>query len=160
MAQAAVKIKEPGIAPERDIPAIRRFQEPDLCEHGGWIMERMKKTYPQHNDRYLANWLRGLIEPSDNLFLYREHAVAFAQRVRTFQLNPIPIVWERFVWAEDPQNPEHVASAADFYNEFLQWAKSQEIDKIIVAESSDVPLDTIKERLGRLYELRMTFAKV
>jgi hypothetical protein len=129
-------------------------------EHGGWIMERMKRMYPMHNDRYLANWLRGLIEPSEYLFLYREHAVALAQRIQTFQLNPVPVIWERFVWAENPGDTDQVASAADFYNEFLRWAKTQEIDKIIVAESTDVPPEMIKDRLGRLYELRMMFAKV
>lgn len=154
MPQAALKI-EPV-----EFPPIRRFQEPDLVEHGGWIMDRVKRMYPHLNDRHLANWLRGLIEPSEYLFLYREHAVALAQRVQVFQLNPVPIIWERFVWAEDPQHEEHVLSAADFYNEFLRWAKTQQIDKIIVAESSDVPPEMIKDRLGRLYDMHMTFAKV
>ena len=139
---------------------IRRFSEADLSEHGGWIMKRLMERYPQHNERSIANFLRGLLNSNEHLFLYQDHAVALAQVVRTFTLEALPVVQERFVWAEDPNNVLHVNAAAVFYERFADWAKSMETDKIVVEEMTDVPHEKIKEKLGRLYTAPLTFARV
>lgn len=139
---------------------IRRFSEADLSEHGGWIMARLIERYPHHNERAIANFLRGLLASNEHLFLYQEHAVALAQVVRTFTLDALPIVQERFVWAQDPNNALHVNAAAAFYDRFVDWAKSMEIDKIVVEEMTDVPHEKIKEKLGRLYSAPLTFARL
>lgn len=139
---------------------IRRFSEADLSEHGGWIMARLMARYPQKNERALATFLRGVINSNEYLFLYQEHAVALAQQIRTFDLEAEPIVQERFVWAEDPENALHQACAAAFYDEFLRWAASMQITKIVVEEMTDVPHEKIKEKLGRLFTAPLTFARV
>jgi hypothetical protein len=139
---------------------IRRFSEADLSQHGGWIMRRLMERYPHHNERAIANFLRGLLASNEHLFLYNDHAVALAQVVRTFSLEATPIVQERFVWAEDPDNVLHINSAAAFYDWIANWAKSMDIDKIVVEEMTDVPHEKIKEKLGRLFTAPLTFARI
>lgn len=139
---------------------VRRFQEADLRQHGGWIMQRLIERFPHHNERFMAGWLTQLIVSNEYLFLYQNHAVGLAQRVFTHTLDAMPIVQERFVFAEDAQNALHVQAAASMYGEFHRWAKSQGIDKIIVEEMTDVPHDQIKPYLGRLFTTQIIFARV
>jgi hypothetical protein len=154
MPQPALKILE------TTPPAIRRFSTADLSKHGGWVMQRLLKKYPTRDERFMANFLNGLIYSNECLFLYQDHAVALAQVVNTYSLESKPLVQERFVWCEDPDNALYVADAAHFYDEFARWAKDQRLDKIIVQESSDVPHEKIKDRLGRLYQAQLTFARL
>jgi hypothetical protein len=139
---------------------IRRFQLPDLAQHGGWIMKRLIDRYPHQTERAMAGWLTGLISSNECLFLYQEHAVALAQLVNTYSLELKPVVQERFVFAEDASNELHIDMASNFYDEFSRWTKSMSIDKLIVEEMSDVPHEKIKERLGRLFTTQLTFARV
>ena len=101
-------------------------------------------------------WLKGVIYSNEYLFLYQEHGCACAQTVREETLGGVPVVRERFVFAEDGFQAE----AASFYGEFLQWAKNQQITTMIVEEMTDVPHDLIKERLGRLFERKQIFARI
>jgi hypothetical protein len=140
--------------------AIRRFQTPDLSKHGGWMLPRLCKAYPLISEGRIAGWLQGLIYSNEFLFLYQDHAVALAQRFFPDALQSIPVITEKFVFVENPEDPEQQASAALFYDEFHRWAKNQGILTIIVEELSDVPHDTIKERLGRLYTRQQTFARL
>ena len=154
---AVAALKEPVV---EITPAVRRFSTADLSQHGGWIMKRLDERFPGHTERYFAGWLNGLIYSNECLFLYQEHGVALAQVVNTFSLELKPVVQERFVWAENPENVLHVNAAAHFYDNFAQWATSMQIEKIIVEEQSDVPHEKIKEHLGRLYTAQLTFARV
>jgi len=154
MAQPALKILE------TTPPAIRRFSSADLNTHGGWIMKRLMTKYTTRDERFMANFLNGLLYSNECMFLYQDHAVAMAQVVNTYSLELKPVVQERFVWCEDPNNALHVIDAAYFYDNIAQWARSMQIEKIVVQESSDVPHEKIKERLGRLYTAQLTFAKV
>lgn len=140
--------------------AIRRFEIADLSEHGGWIMERLLKIYPHMNERGVAGWLRGIVASADFLFLYHPNAVALAQTVQYDPLDPKMVVREAFVWAKDPENKAHVAAAAEFYEKFTQWAKAQMLDVVIVEERTDVPHDTIKDKLGRVFTKQQNFARV
>lgn len=139
---------------------IRRFEEPDLCTHGAWIMKRLQERYPHQNDRALATYLRGLFASNEYLFLYQDHAVGLAQVVRMYTLESTAIVQERFVWAQDPKNALHIAAAASFYDEFHRWASSMQVSKIMVEEWSDVPHEKIREKLGRLFTMQSVFARV
>lgn len=138
---------------------IRRFEEPDLCKHT-WIMARMQTRYPQHNERSLATFLRGLFFNNEYLFLYHDYGCALAQVIRTFTLEAEPIVQERFVWAADPENALHVAAAAEFYSEFERWAKGLGVSKILVEDWSDVPHEKVREKLGRIFTMQLAFARV
>ena len=138
---------------------IRRFYEADLCKHT-WIMARLMERYPQQNERALATFLRGLLASNEHLFLYNDHGCALAQMVRTFTLEAEPVVQERFVWCEDPNNVLQTTAAAEFYAEFERWAKSLGASKLIVEEWTDVPHDRIREKIGRLFTQQMIFARV
>ena len=138
---------------------IRRFQEPDLCKHT-WIMKRLTERFPHHNERSLATFLRGLFASNEYLFLYSDTGCALAQVISTFTLEAEPIVQERFVWCEDPNNALQVAAAAEFYSTIEHWAKGMGVSKMIVEDWSDVPHEKIREKLGRLFTTQMIFARV
>lgn len=140
------------------VAAIRRFQLPDLDRHP-WLIERFRLAHPHLSDPLIRSWLRGIIYSNEFLFLYQDHAVALAQTL-TPNLAPKSILVERFCWAEDPKNVEHVALATEFYGEFAHYAKQKGIEEITVEVLTDVPHDSIKEKLGRLFTQQRTFARV
>ena len=146
--------------PVREVSAIRRFEIPDLARHGGWLMGRLTKAYPHLTDREIQGWLRALIYNNECRFLYQENSVGMAQVVLNHTMTPRPVITERFVFAENKDDPAHVAQAANFYDEFARWAKNKSADTILVEELSDVPHELIKERLGRLFTRQQTFARV
>jgi hypothetical protein len=158
----AVATKMPNAAAVEGNPAIagpapvRRFDMADLQKHGGWVMKRLQKARPTLGEPQIMAWLKGLIYSNEHLFLYQEHGVALAQTVREETLDGKPIVRERFVLAEEG----HAEAAAEFYTEFLQWAKNQGVTTILVEEMTDVPHDLIREKLGRLFERKQVFARV
>ena len=143
-----------------DIPAMRRLQTADLTEHGAWILERLLKQHPNHNQRSIIGWLHGLTDSNEHLFLYQPHAVCLAERVFTYTLDAKPLVFERFVFCEDKDNALHQMEASWFYPEMLRWAKQAGIDKVFVMEKSDVPDDMVRKRVGRVHEVKQFFARV
>ena len=144
----------------REVPPIRRFEIPDLSRHGSWLMGRLTKAYPYLTDRELQGWLRGLIYNPECLFLFQDNSVGMAQVVLNYTLTPKPVIYERFVFAEDKTNQAHLEQAADFYVEFERWAKNKSVETILVEELTDVPHEMIKERLGRLFTRQQVFARV
>lgn len=154
MPAAAVKIEPAPIG----IP--RRFSVADLNGHGGWVLRRLQKSYPEVHERVIAGWLRAYIDSNEHLFLYLPNAVALAERVNSLELDGKPVVMERFVWAVDKANPDHVAEAASFYGHFAEWAKRMGCGILIVDESSDVPRDVIHDRFGRLYERKQQYVRL
>jgi hypothetical protein len=156
MAEAAL-----AVAPVVDLGAVRRFELPDLDYHVSWFMARFLKAYPHLNERQAIGMLRSVIYQNDYMMLFHDNGVALAQTMSAHALDANPVIWERFVWARDPKNPSHVAACAQFYDRFKTWAKNQGINIIHVEESSDVPRDMIKERLGgRLMETVQRFARL
>ena len=141
-------------------PTIRRFDTADLSTHGAWILPRMVATYPHLNERAAASLLQTVNYSNEWRFLYQDHSVALAQVMAAHSLSARPVVHERFVWCEDKENKEWVKAAAEFYTEFLRWAKSLSAEAIIVEENSDVPHEMIKEKLGRIYTRQQQFARV
>lgn len=148
------------ILPVRDPTPIRRLELADLSRHGIWLVARLLSAYPHLTQRELQGWLRGIVTSNEFLFLYQENSVALAQLIRNMTLTPKPIIYERFVFAEDKDNPAHIAQAAAFYGEIGRWAKTQSVENILVEEMTDVPHDQIKEYLGRLYTRQQVFARV
>lgn len=153
MAELAEKI-------EYQPPAIRRFYTADLTEQGSWILARLLKAYPNQNQRSVVGWLNGVIDQNEFLCLYMPHAVCFAERISTDRLSSKMVVREIFVWCENPENALHVRNAAEFYPFMARWAKEQGIDKVIVCEKSDVPIDKVREKFTRLHEFKTMFARV
>ena len=142
-----------------ELPAIRRFELGDLSRHGGWLIPRLVTALELPEQR-LGGWLRSMIDNNEHLFLTQDHSVALAEMQRANGLADKPIVRERFVLAENPDDVEHVKEAAGFYDEFHRWAKNLGAEIILVEELTNVPHDMIKEKLGRIFSRQQQFARV
>lgn len=153
MAAAAEKIEM-----SQDIP--RRFEMPDLARDAGWVLARLLKVYKHLNEQQMAGWLRGIVYHNEFLFLWLPNAVALAQVERGHTLSPRPVVREHFVWAHDPQNPRHLAQAAQMYDRIREWAKQQDAGVIIVGEQTDVPAAQLEQIFTRVLERKQKFVRV
>lgn len=142
-----------------ELPAIRRFDLGDLSRHGAWLVPRLVAALELPEQR-LGAWLRGMVDTNEHLFLTQDHSVALAEMQRANGLADKPIVRERFVLVEDIKNVEHIREAAGFYDEFRRWAKNLGAEIILVEELSNVPLEMIKEKLGRIFTRTQQFARV
>ena len=150
MALPAIQMEEIGPL------EVRRFNAADLSKHGGWIMRRLLKAFPHQNERGLAGWLRETINSNTSLFLYMDHGVALFQVVSANSLEHKPMVYERFVFAEEGYVPE----VSKLYDEVGKWAKSMGVEKIVVRVLSDIDEILIKDILGRLYTQTQLVARV
>lgn len=139
---------------------IRRFQLPDIDRHARWLMPRMLQAYPHLDGRGVLGFVNGLIYSNEYLFLYQPHSVALAQMMSAHTLSPKAVVWERFVWVEDRDDKTQIEEAAGFYDEMHRWAKATGCETIIVEEATDVPHETIKQHLGRIFTRQQQFARV
>ena len=154
MAEPALKLVE------KPAPEIRRFDTADLSKHGKWLVPRMIQHFPHMNERAVATFLQTILWNNEYLFLYSETGVALAQVMHAHTLDGKPIVYERFVWVEDPKNAEQIKQAAEFYTSIYRWAKSMSADVIIVEENTDCPHDLIKDKLGRIFQRTQQFARL
>src|ERR1700675_4603352 len=132
MAEPALKIVE------TPAPTIRRFDTADLSQHGKWIVPRMTQTYPHMNERAVATFLQNVLWNNEYLILYQDTGVALAQVMSSHTLHAKPVIYERFVWCENKEDKQQVKNAAEFYTEFLRWAKRLSADVMIVEENTDV----------------------
>jgi len=141
---------------------VRRFELPDLYQHGGWIKTRLLTKFPHLNEVSIIGWLKSALYDHSSLFLYQEHSVALAQTLKLHTLEPAPVVHERFVWCKDPKDPDHQAEAAVFYERFLAWAKHQSCSAMIIEEASDVPHELIIKKLGdkRIMNRQQAFVRL
>jgi hypothetical protein len=151
---AVAALKEPE--QEAPPPNIRRFSMGDLSTHGAWLLKRLLNAYPQLNEKYVAGWLRGMLDSNEYLFICTESAVALFQTLSVHSLENKPWIWERFVFCKEG----YVMDGAECYKRCHEWAKSMGVEQIIVEQLSDVPHEVIKEALGRLYTRQQIFARV
>lgn len=143
------------------VPAdIRRFGIADLSAHGGWILKRLLPLYPDVPERFIGGWLNGLIGDNEHLFLYQKRAVALAQVVSVPGLKPGKMVQERFVWVEDKNDKNQIEFAADFYLNFAEWGRGMRAERIICCENTDVPKSLIEARIGRLFDTKISYARL
>lgn len=154
MSEAALKIEphEPAF--------MRRFELADLSRHGPWLMKRFAMKLPDIPERQVAGYLNGLLTSNEHTFLYQDHAVALAQVVHSFGIKSAKIVQERFVWVENREDKAQLEAAADFYLMFKEWAKRLDAERIFVCEDSDVPKSLIEVRLGRLFDTKISHARM
>ena len=138
----------------------RRFTVPDLETHGPWLLDRMCEVHKHMSPRVAGNFLRGLVYANDFMFLFLPGAVGLAQVSRDISFDPIPVVRERFVWCRDRRNEEYQAQALTLYDEFAKWARHQGCETMYVLESSDVPPEKVKDRIGRLFLRQQQFVRL
>lgn len=154
MAEAAlnIEIREPA--------AVRRFEVADLSRHGPWLLKRFAAKFPDLDEKQIGGYLRGLTAANGSQFLYQENAVALAEVTYSAGIKRAMIVQERFVWVEDRTDKEQLDNAADFYDQIKAWAKGLGAERMIVCEDSDVPKTLIEARLGRLFDTKISHARV
>ena len=145
---------------ERAPASTRRFELADLSQHGAWLLKRFAAKFPDMTDNTIAGYLQGLLYSNEHLFLYQDNAVGLAQLVYSAGIRPVKVVQERFVWIQDRNNKEWCENAADFYLEFRQWGKLQGAERIIACEDSDVPKALIEARIGRLFDTKISHARI
>ena len=156
MSEAVLKIEEKLHEPA----FVRRFELADLSEHGPWLMKRFAAKLPDVHEGRIAGYLRGLLYDNEHMFLYQPNAVALAQMIHTPGIKAGKIVQERFVWVQDREDKQQLDFAADFYLHMRTWAKRQDTERIIVCEDTDVPKSLIEARLGRLFDTKISHARV
>lgn len=154
MAEAALKIeiREPAV--------VRRFEVADLSRHGPWLMKRFAAKFPDLSEQAIGGYLRGLTTANACQFLYQDHAVALAEVAYSSGIKRSMIVQERFVWVEDRTDKEQLENAADFYCQMQTWAKGMGAERMILLEDSDVPKTLIEARIGRLFDTKISHARV
>jgi hypothetical protein len=154
MAEPALKIEA------RELAFVRRFEIADLSKHGPWLLKRFQAIFPDMSESAIAGYLRGILYSNEHLFLYQDNAVALAQLVYTAGIKPTKVVQERFVWVADRNDKDQVESAADFYLHFQMWGRRQGSDRMFVLENSDVPKALVEVHLGRLFDVKISHARI
>ncbi len=131
-----------------------------MDRHAKWFMPRFLSEFPHLNERSAIGFLRGIIYSNEFLFLCQEHSVALAQLMLSGGLGPDPIVWERFVWVEDPTDASQLQAAAFFYPRIVKWAKSMGCSVVHVEERTDVPHELIRGQVGKVSETIQKYVRV
>ena len=148
------------VAPPPVIGAdVRRFELPDMDRHARWFMPRFLTEFPHLNERSAIGFLRGIIYSNEFLFLFQEKGVALAQAMGSGGLDAEAIVWERFVWVEDPTDVAQQQAASFFYVRIAEWAKRMGTGIVHVECKSDVSHDLIKAKVGRVFETSQKFIR-
>lgn len=145
-----------------DVPlsTIRRFDTADLTTHAAWVLPRMMKAFPHLSERGIAGFLQTILYNNEYRIMCNDHGIALSQVMSAHSLDASAVVYERFVWVENPEDKDQIRAAAEFYVEFGRWAKTLGAGVIIVEENTDVPHDMIKEKLGRIFTRQQQFARV
>lgn len=154
MAEAALKIEVHEPAP------VRRFELADLSKHGPWLLKRFAVKFPDLSESTIGGYLRGLMSANGVQFLYQDHAVSLAEVVHTSGIKRVMVVQERFVWVEDKTDKDQLDAAAGLYDHMKNWAKGLSAERIIVCEDSDVPKTLIEARIGRVFDTKVSYARV
>jgi hypothetical protein len=128
----------------------------DMTSHR-WLIPRLMKVNPHLTMRNAQGWLSSIINSNEFLFLRQDHSAALAQCIRSFILDPIPVVQERFVFAEEEK---YIDEASAFYDDFGRWAKGMGCKNILVNENSDVPMILIRDRLGLVIDVTRYLARL
>lgn len=150
----------PALAIVNNAPEIRKFAVPDLSMHGNWVIPRMLEAFPHMDERAALTFLIQTNYANDHLLLFSDEGIALAQVITGSPLDPATVVWERFVWIKDREDADMQKHAAEFYSHIYQWAKGLSAVAIMVEESSDVPHDLIKDKIGRVFKLERQFVRV
>lgn len=144
----------------RHVSQLRRFERPDIERHGAWLVPRFLTAFPHLNSHQAMSFMVNVLYSNEFMFLYQPHGVALAQIMLEQTLQEEPIVWERFVFLEDPKDARHIAEGIEFYAEFERWTKQKHAKQLVVEQCSDVPTDAIKEQLGRILIKPLRIAQV
>jgi hypothetical protein len=144
-----------------DLPAVRRFELADITQHQNWLLPRLVKQYPHLTMRTASGFLHSILYSPEFHFCYGPHAAGLAQLERAHTLTARAIIREKFVWAQDPKDPQHLAEAAAFYDDFVAWGRRCDAEAMIVEEASDVPHEMVREKFDkRIFAREQKFVRL
>lgn len=179
MAEAALKID----AQIEEYFPMRRMSRPDLGDMGPWLCKRIKEYWPHLQDRQILGWLQSCADSNEYFFAIVGKGVMLAQVFQDFT-EPYPWVKEIFCFAQTDDgkfpkdsegaqwqaenNAKALTNAAELYEHLIRWAQARMANEIVVDRCTDVPVkdedpnnkNTIKKRMGRLFTVQETFARL
>jgi hypothetical protein len=157
MAQAAEQIAFEIIDPSTHNVSSVDF--PQLADKITWMLERLRDRFPGYQDTHIINWLRS-VSGSNGISNYRfvctKHAAALSE-YRIEQMTVKPIVIDHFVLIEEGAD---VSEGEALYDDMKRWALSIGATEIKINPKSDVPVEQIEDRVGKIVERKVLFAKV
>lgn len=135
----------------------RRMQLPDVMQKGVWLVGELKERF-KSTEGEMINWMRSITVTPGNEFMFirTDHAIALAHCLRE-PLSSRPIVQEQFVLVEDEK---YMEEGGYLYECLKRWALNLQAYQLRVENFTNVPRQMVKERLGDLYEIPMTYCKL
>jgi hypothetical protein len=141
------------------IHTVSGVDMPQLTDRITWILGRLRDRFPGYQDTHIINWLRtmsGTNGVSNYRFVCTKHAVALSE-YRTEHLTVKPTVIDHFVLIEEGAD---VSEGEALYDDMKRWALSIGANEIRVNPKSDVPIEQIEDRIGKITERRVMYAKI
>lgn len=132
---------------------------PQLTDRITWILGRLRDRFPGYQDTHIINWLRtmsGTNGVSNYRFVCTKHAVALSE-YRNEHLTVQPTIIDHFVLVEEGAD---ISEGEALYDDMKRWAMSIGAKEIRVNQKSDVPLEQIEDRIGKIVERREKYVKV
>lgn len=148
------------IYPAQEKPIMRRFDLPDIDQQAPWLFPRLQKTFHWLPPNSIRGWLTQMVWSNDYKLLFLPNAIGCAQLWRAFSAEPVPVVFEKFIFIRDPKSKEQQREALQFYDEFKDWAQLNQTETLILGEFNDIPMDFLKEHFDRVLERTLHFVKV
>lgn len=151
----------PPVQPASEqIQSIRRFELPDLMNNAMWLMPRLEKFFHWLPPAQIKSWLTGMVYSADYQLLYLPNCVGCAQLHRAFQMEPKPVIQERFLFVRFPEKGDDIRMALGMYEEWIRWAKVHDCSTIVLQEQSDVPVELVRKMFGRVFTRQLNYVKV
>ncbi|MDE2097087.1 MAG: hypothetical protein KGL39_07560 [Patescibacteria group bacterium] len=138
---------------------ISRFSFNDFTTRGTWLIDRMRKIWPDLTERNTFGWLRNCIDSKEYHFTKTDRAVLMGI-VTSVQLTIAPRVEEIFVFVDDPSDPIAQAHGALLYRDLRTWAMTCGASEILVANHSDVHEAFMEFALGEILQRDISFVKL
>jgi hypothetical protein len=148
------KAKQFMAEPTQGEVTVRRFDLGDIDRMGMWMIQRLRKVFPEADDRMIIGWLRACILSNEHFFVCTENAVGLAIMSRE-PLHTTPIVDEIFVLCRDGAVHEGV----EIYKEMKRWTGNLGARRCQVRTDGDVSREKIKQAFGTLYIYEVVYGK-
>ena len=132
---------------------------PQLADRINWMLGRLRDRFPGYQDPHIINWLRtmsGTNGISNYRFVCTKHAVALSE-YRSEALTVKPTVIDHFVLIEEGAD---VSEGEALYDDMKRWALGIGAAEIRINPKSDVPIEQIEDRIGKIVERKVMFAKL
>lgn len=136
---------------------VSRFTFNDFTTRGTWLIDRLRKVWPDMTERNAFGWLKTCIDSKEYHFTKTDRAVLMAVLV-SVQLSNAPRVEEIFMFLDDPNDLAAQAQGATLYRDLRGWAATCNASEIIVENESDVTRPFIELALGKIWQRDIAFA--